>query len=253
MGNSFIGFPVPRAKIADMIAGAAPPIIHHTDHETGGGDEVDCTGLAGAGGITLPVDDFLYNAGFESLNGFYHATTGGGNISLDYLSVQLYTAGGIGDRVRLKRAPTYSSVTLSWDRNRSFSTEVAFSADVPANTRIVIGTGDLWSDKGFGFVVENGIFKAVSQVGATKEEHTIEDWSGGSFYNVRKLKVHKTGANEIMFYVDGSLVYTATETIPSGIVGGYEKILLKAEIRNIADGDGIGLYLSDFHFWQAAS
>ncbi|GAH23253.1 unnamed protein product, partial [marine sediment metagenome] len=40
MGNLFIGFPVPRAKIAEMIEGSAPPIIHHDRHEAAGDDEI---------------------------------------------------------------------------------------------------------------------------------------------------------------------------------------------------------------------
>lgn len=45
MANLFIGFPVPRAKIADMIAGAAPPLEHYENHEPDGSDP-----------IVLPVD-----------------------------------------------------------------------------------------------------------------------------------------------------------------------------------------------------
>jgi len=32
VGNLFIGFPVPRAKIADMITGSAPPLNHVANH-----------------------------------------------------------------------------------------------------------------------------------------------------------------------------------------------------------------------------
>lgn len=38
MANLFIGFPVPRAKIADMIEGAAPPLEHVTNHLPPGSD-----------------------------------------------------------------------------------------------------------------------------------------------------------------------------------------------------------------------
>ena len=38
MGNLFIGFPVPRAKIADMITGSAPPLNHVANHEPDGSD-----------------------------------------------------------------------------------------------------------------------------------------------------------------------------------------------------------------------
>jgi len=38
MANLFIGFPVPRAKIADMIEGAAPPLEHVSNHLPPGSD-----------------------------------------------------------------------------------------------------------------------------------------------------------------------------------------------------------------------
>lgn len=38
MANLFIGFPVPRAKIADMIEGAAPPLNHIVNHRPPGSD-----------------------------------------------------------------------------------------------------------------------------------------------------------------------------------------------------------------------
>lgn len=38
MANLFIGFPVPRAKIADMIEGAAPPLEHISNHLPPGSD-----------------------------------------------------------------------------------------------------------------------------------------------------------------------------------------------------------------------
>jgi len=56
MSNFFLGFPVSRAKIAEMIEGYAPPISHHGRHEDGGDDEIDCTGLTGAGGGTSLID-----------------------------------------------------------------------------------------------------------------------------------------------------------------------------------------------------
>lgn len=38
MPNLFLGFPVPRAKIAEMIAGAAPPLAHAAWHKPSGTD-----------------------------------------------------------------------------------------------------------------------------------------------------------------------------------------------------------------------
>lgn len=40
MGNLFIGFPVPRAKIATMIETAAPPLEHYDNHLPDGSDPI---------------------------------------------------------------------------------------------------------------------------------------------------------------------------------------------------------------------
>lgn len=40
MANLFIGFPVPRAKIADMIIGSAPPLEHVANHLPDGSDPI---------------------------------------------------------------------------------------------------------------------------------------------------------------------------------------------------------------------
>ena len=252
MGNLFIGFPVPKAKIADMIIGEAAPKEHHTDHEAGGDDEMNCTGLEGAGGTSLPFDDLLYATNFESIDGLWSEVNGGGAINLDYHYVQLTTGGANDDLARLKRYPTCTSTAMTWNNNRSFSTEVILSVDTPANTRIVIGTGDLGSGTGFGFIIDNGRFKTWCQSGHWSSNFEIADWSGGSFWEKKRLKAHKTGASEVKFYVDGSLVHTETEWVPSGDGAGTERLLLKTEVMNSADGSSVNLYMSDYSLWQAA-
>jgi xanthosine utilization system XapX-like protein len=47
MGNLFQGFPVTRAKIADMIASDAPPALHKLQHQASGTDEITVQGLLG--------------------------------------------------------------------------------------------------------------------------------------------------------------------------------------------------------------
>jgi len=54
-----------------MIATSAPPTLHHTNHEKNGIDEIDCTGLTGAGGgggISLPTNE--YRTYFDTLDAF---------------------------------------------------------------------------------------------------------------------------------------------------------------------------------------
>lgn len=248
MANLFIGFPVPRARIADMIEGSAPPIIHHDDHEDGGKDEIDCTNLVGAGGISLPFSDLLYSTVFESLDGFGQLTAGGGAITLYESKVLLETGGTSGDQARLRKWLDNPAIGFDWDKNSEFKTHVIFEAGGATNNIMQIGVGMVGESTGYGFIVENGILKAVSQVGGTREQHTISDWSAGAFDHTIKLRAHKTGASEIKFYVDDALVYTADTTIPSGAYA--IALLFYSRAYNAAGGDWVGLTFSEFQFWQ---
>lgn len=51
MGNFFLGFPVPRAKIAEMIEGAAPPLEHIVNHLPPGSDPLVLPGNISSGQI----------------------------------------------------------------------------------------------------------------------------------------------------------------------------------------------------------
>lgn len=51
MANLFIGFPVPRAKIAEMIEGAAPPLEHKENHLPDGSDALFPANGAASGKI----------------------------------------------------------------------------------------------------------------------------------------------------------------------------------------------------------
>ena len=250
MGNSFIGFPVPRAKIADMITGTAPPAIHATQHETGGSDVLDGTKIPGAGGVTLPFSDYFYNTRFDSIDGIRQSASGGGSLALNYQQLEIECNGVNNAFAQIEKTPNFPCVQLSWDKNREFKTQVNFKSAVVANTIMVVGTGYLHNNTGFGFTCIDGIFKAVSQVGAVQEEFIIEDWSAAPFSEDRRLRAHKTGANEIKFYVDDVLVYTATTTIPSGT--SYNEKVMYMFVWNNGESGQTWIRLSDFTIWQEA-
>ena len=248
MGNQFIGFPVPRAKIADMITGEAAPKDHHADHENGGDDEVDCTGLEGAGGLTLPWDDFVYLAAFESLDGYRATQAGGGAISIDGEGLLLETGGASGDEYSIQKAINDQPVPLTWAKNKQFITAVNFSAGGATAGYQAIGIGTLESGNFLGFRVVNGLFQAVAKTGAGEETFQIADWSAGGYDHQRRLKiVHPAGAGA-EFWVDGVKVYTATTQIPAGVSNA--QILLHAIVKNTGAGNWLGLFFSHYHYWQ---
>jgi len=250
MANLFIGFPVPRAKIADMISEDTPPKEHHPQHEKGGSDEVDCTGLEGAGGLTLPWDDAVHVIDFTSLDGLDLYTSGTGYTTLNHNEVQVTADGPNGDGARIKKELLYSYPALTWNKKRSFSVKAAFGSYGSANNQLRIGLGAVGVAIGFGFIVENNILRTYTYNGGLGTPHDIEDWSAGAFNNERDLKVIREAADCLKFYVNGALVHTATTNIPTGSTNA--QIILSMQAMNIGIGDLCRLALSSWNFWQGA-
>lgn len=228
MANQFIGFPVPRARIADMI-----------DDE-----------LAGAGYLTLPWDDAVHIIDFMSLDGADLYTAGTGSTTLNDDEVQVTADGPNNDAARIRKELLYSDPALTWSKNRSFSVKAALMSYGSANNHLRIGVGSVGVSKGFGFVVENNILRTYTYNGGLGTPHDIEDWSAAAFNNQRILKVVREAANCLKFYVDGVLVHTATTHIPTGTTNA--QIIMSMEAINIGPGDTCRLALSSWNFWQEA-
>lgn len=250
MGNMFLGFPVPRARIADMIATDAPPAIHKVNHQSGGSDEMNVTGLTGAGGASLPFPDYLYSCEFTTLDGLSDSVFSGASITVGHLYTQLDTDGTSGSRATIRRDPDYFCVPLTWDKNRQFNTQVQFRSFGNANSEFQVGISDPMLGTGFGFVLENGLLKAVCRTGGNQSTHTIEDLTASTFQIERRLRAHKTGASEIKFYVDDVLVHTETVNVPTGTSDAHE--IMQIQVRNPAAGSHIWIKISSFSFWQEA-
>jgi hypothetical protein len=228
MANQFIGFPVPRARIADMI-----------DDE-----------LAGAGYLTLPWKDAVHIIDFVSLDGLDVHTAGTGYTTLNDDEVQVTADGPNNDVARIKKELLYSEPVLTWSKDRAFSVRAALMSYGNANNHLRIGLGEVGVSKGFGFVVESNILRTYTYNGGLGTPHDIEDWSAGAFNNQRILKAVREAADCLKFYVDGVLVHTATTHIPTGTTSA--QIILKMEARNIGAGDLCRIALSSWNFWQEA-
>ncbi|GAH76346.1 unnamed protein product, partial [marine sediment metagenome] len=123
MGNLFIGFPVPRAKIAEMIETAAPPIIHADRHEATGDDEIaflnlhdrlhasrhesggdDEITIDGAGIATLYDDlGFHYKTFFPTLDGFLVTESGDGVVDRTHEMLEVCTGEATGSYANIKK------------------------------------------------------------------------------------------------------------------------------------------------------
>ena len=136
MPNLFLGFPVSRAKIAEMIEGSAPPIAHAPWHLPDGQDPLilpaDITAgqavgwdgskykgyaAGGAGGPDL-LTNFFYQTFFESLDAFYQYVRYTGAITLYNYAVYLSTGAQINSRARLYKQCSVPTPGLTWAKKR---------------------------------------------------------------------------------------------------------------------------------------
>ncbi len=216
MGNSFIGFPVPRAKIADMIEGAAPPLEHHTNHESGGPDEMNVTDLVGAGGggglfRGLWIDD--YNADATA----WHKTLTGSsalNRSYDTLALKTDDAGAaIGT---LYRKITQSIPILTWEKKRHLLFQCYLDCDDRPTAEMQIHTGRREGSNYMGFSVENGTLVSENRNATLGTYHLLKTFTGAFIGEDIRLEAILFPGEKIEFWVNGVLEWTETSRIPSG-------------------------------------
>jgi hypothetical protein len=206
--------------------------------------------LAGAGYLTLPWDDFIYIAAFESLDGYRATQAGGGAITIDGEGLLLETGGTNADEYSITKAINDHPVPLTWEKNKQFVTAANFSAGGSSNGYQFIGIGSYSSGNCLGFRVVDGKFEAFARKGASEETYEIEDWSAGAYDYQRRLKIVHNADVDIEFWVDDVKVCTFTTQVPEGTSNA--QILLHAIARNTGAGDWIGLFFSHYHYWQEA-
>lgn len=250
MPNSFLGFPVARAKIADMISGSAPPSNHHTQHEDGGSDEMDLTGLVGAGGEGVPFKDFLVELLVDLAERWYPQHTGTANTTDGIQGLVLYT-GVTADSVgNLSKNLLASLSPLSWDKETKFNSYV--NLDFKTNN-----IGDFWLVSGWpgnnvhiGFHVTGG--KLYGSMYNSSLHTTTEyiDLGAGAFDVDKRLRWHLTPGVKVEFYINdvklGELdcsSLTGTTNISNYFVW---------EIKNTGTATDKQAYISYLSFWQEA-
>lgn len=250
MGNLFLGFPVPRAKIADMISGSAPPSLHKTQHQDGGTDEMDVTGLSGAGGISSEYDDpgFFFGTWFESLEGYGLESSPAGGVITDKYSISVMTQGGGTDYARLFRRPAQFVTAPSWAKSAKFKTEVEIYVGTDSLPKVDILWGRVDTGRHFGFVVRSGLLKAsVANGSAETLSATIEDWGSVGYDKYKKLEAHYK-VSSIDFYVDGVLKATLSTGLPTGTAQANELIYIG--IRANGNTQSNTIYASYWKAWK---
>lgn len=250
MAHLFIGFPVARAKIADMISGSAPPSTHHTQHEHGGADEIDATGLEGAAGLTLPWDDLFCQLLFESIDGFYTYATGSGAISVDSYAIKLITGATADSLAISSKKMIRSTPPWNWSKNSTLISTVAWKFFTSSTGVFWLRAGDEGYYKGYGFKALDG--KVYGSVGNDSSETVIDlsdDFIANAFI-YKRLKAIHTAGSKVEFYIDGILKGEISTGLPSGAPGVAP--LFSARIENPAVAQDKLLQVSQFIIHQEA-
>jgi len=208
MANAFIGFPVPRAKIADMIATSAPPTLHHTNHEKNGIDEIDCTGLTGAGGgggISLPTNE--YRTYFDTLDAFSKNTANTGTITLDENGLlTLMTGTQAHSYAILERVIPYQPVKFTFNEPLSFQTYVHVHSASNVQGVVMLSVPVTEDLSHIGFRIDDGMIKG--SVGNNTIETTCDLFQidYGAYDYFCKLKCVLTPGVDCKFYIEDDLL-----------------------------------------------
>lgn len=250
MPNLFLGFPVARAKIADMISTQAPPLLHASDHEDGGDDEVDATGLEGAGGITLPLDDIYFNTILQAKNCFPTTIVTGAVVNEAANGLELISGTANGSSVTIYKHINPSHALLTWAKERIVTFNVEMDASSWGNNEIWIISGTKDTYQHIGFKVTSSRLRATVANGTETDLDITGGENTGWVYGAHSLRFHFEPLVRARFYVDGSLRGTITDNLPTGTSNARR--IFSFYLKTIADSSQAKLNFSSFQFWQAA-
>jgi hypothetical protein len=197
---------------------------------------------------SLERNDFHWFTFFESIDGYGKPVVGASSsVILDTSEGVILTAGTANaDQARFgKTLPAI--INFSWAKDRTFTTSVKFSSITQQEAYITTG---LASGNNFlGFYVLDGDWYVVwrNNGGSINSSGSMMAISAGTIY---KLKAVLKAGSKIDFYMDDTLIYTATTDLPSDT--GNSTFPLFAEINhNGADGIAKSLTINYIDFWQA--
>jgi len=216
MANLFIGFPVPRAKIADMIVGAAPPLEHKTQHEDGGDDELDLSGMEGAGGVAFPLRGIWINDFSADHARWYKTYTGTGALTRSYDTLSLVTGETNPSTALLYRIRRQSIVTPTWEKKRHLIFQAYLDCDDTDTAEMSVQTGYPPDDISFGFDVTGGLLYSLCRNASGDAWHVCKTFGEAYIGEDIVLEAISFPGEKVEFWVNGVLEHTETTRLPSG-------------------------------------
>lgn len=231
-----------------MIAGSAPPSEHKTQHQDGGSDEMDLTGLSGAGGVAFPlrglwVDDS--NAGDDR---WYEAYTGSGSLTKAYTYFTLQTGSTNPSTAYIYRKMVQSIPALTWANKRHILFQWYIDVDETSSCILYMLTGLKGNFNNYGFKITGGkLYGVSSRVGGNSEVEILtypqafiglDTWLEAIFYP----------GDRIDFWVDGNLEQTLNTNLPTGT--SRAEYIAYVFLDNNNTGNNVGLLFNHIQMYQ---
>lgn len=249
MANLFLGFPVARAKIADMIAEAAPPAEHHTQHEDGGADEIDCTGLAGAG-VAFPLRGIWFDDHFTDHARWVKTYVGTGELVRFYSKMTLKTGTTNPSSAEIRLSLTYPMPSLTWDKKRHILFHGKIQAPDSQTAKFKVLSGWETGANMIGFEITGGKLYGINANSAAQTNTEIETYSAGLLIDDFRLEAIHHPGEKVEFWVDGVLEQTSTTNLPAGT--GAAVNIAQIEVDNNATANNVFVEFDHIQMYQAS-
>lgn len=268
MGNLFIGFPVPRAKIAEMIEGAAPPLKHKDNHLPDGSDALfpangDASGkilrwtgsafewiAAPSAGAPFPFDGINIGATFEDYQAYDLIGSAGTEYYLDKDGLTLHWTSGSSAIISCTRKLFADDPISLWTKNQRLDVALrAWSATPAENESYCIrGKSD---DNCFGFFSCSGDLLGI--IGNLEEGYaevgllTADQWIGHA--KILSARLYPDTFN-CKFYVNGVYIdeVTSEQCFPTGSDYLDQVFYMDLSADNVNDYT----ICNYWNFWQGA-
>jgi len=266
MPNSFLGFPVPRAKIAELIEGSAPPKEHAPWHEPDGTDPIvlpadiitdqavgwDGTkfkgyALAAPGGLDF-YDNILLDFNIIIPAEFPTVIYGSGTITWDGYCLNIGSEGAALSGGSLRYEQSYPPIIPSWTKKTKFKSRVRSRVRTDsAGAKSALSTGLIHeTGGGFGFQHIPGTLQGISRNGTATT--TVDLLTGlGTVSYTWSLEAIFTPGVDIKFYVDGVLKGTITTNLPTSTYDTYRLMEVYCKSVGVYDHD---IWISGFKLAQ---
>lgn len=228
MTNQFIGFPVPRAKIAEMIEG----------------------GIEAAGGISFPFDDIYFNTFFEGSDGYEPTFAGTGYNGASGWGLYLCTGGNSSSQAKCYKTAYQINPPLTWDKKRQIDIHTYCESMGDKTAKIWIISGKKNTARHIGFYIYDGKLYGSVGNGASQTTVELETLGAGSWSFTKSGIVKWSPGVKAEFYIDGVKLGEITSGLPSGITDAEQ--ILYMSVENLTSANDKAIAPTNWNFWQEA-